>query len=76
MVIFGKNISHNLIKIYTKAHQFAQFKNFLGGHALANTFCWLLTGACPGGAQRAWPGPPPLEIEKQKKKKKSHQNKF
>ena len=25
-------------------------------------------GACPGGAQGAWP--PPLEIEKQKKKKK------
>ena len=24
-------------------------------------------GACPGGAQGAWP--PPLEIEKQKKKK-------
>ena len=31
-------------------------------------------GACPGGAQGAWP---PLEIEKQKKKKKKgHQSKY
>ena len=31
MVIFGKKLSQNLIKIYTKTHLIAQFKNISRG---------------------------------------------